>query len=89
MLVSSAPVPDPLAQADRRAARRLIVKDAADDARRQSNTGCPFAPRCAFAADVCRDTRPALLEIGHGRTVACHLFDPDAKHPQSREGAFT
>jgi oligopeptide/dipeptide ABC transporter ATP-binding protein len=89
MLVSSSPVPDPLAQADRRAARRLIVKDAAGDARRQSNTGCPFAPRCAFSADVCRKARPALLEISPGRTVACHLFDPDAEHPQSRQGALT
>jgi peptide/nickel transport system ATP-binding protein len=88
MLVNSAPVPDPLAQANRRAARKLIMKDAAGDVRRQSNTGCPFAPRCAFSADVCRDTRPALLKISPGRTVACHLFDPDSKHPQSREGAL-
>ena len=89
MLVSSAPVPDPLAQADRRAARKQVVRDAAGDAPTPANAGCPFAARCAFTADVCRTTRPQLLEIGRGHTVACHLFDPDAKHPQRRQGALT
>ncbi|WP_194923436.1 dipeptide ABC transporter ATP-binding protein [Catenulispora pinisilvae] len=34
--------------------------------------GCPFAPRCAFAVDLCRTTEPELLEIGQGRAAACH-----------------
>jgi oligopeptide/dipeptide ABC transporter ATP-binding protein len=89
MLVSSAPVPDPIAQAGRRAARKLIVQEIPGDVHHQGSTGCPFAPRCAFVADVCRDTRPALLEMGRSRAVACHLFDPDAQHPQRREGAFS
>jgi oligopeptide/dipeptide ABC transporter ATP-binding protein len=34
--------------------------------------GCPFAPRCAYATDVCRTTRPPLVELAPGRDVACH-----------------
>jgi len=33
--------------------------------------GCPFAPRCAHAADICRH-RPALLqEVARGHATAC------------------
>jgi oligopeptide/dipeptide ABC transporter ATP-binding protein len=35
-------------------------------------TGCPFAPRCEFVIDRCRETEPELLEIGRGRAAACH-----------------
>ncbi|GAA1969459.1 ABC transporter ATP-binding protein [Catenulispora subtropica] len=35
-------------------------------------TGCPFAPRCEFVLDRCRETEPELLEIGLGRAAACH-----------------
>ena len=34
--------------------------------------GCAFAPRCAFASDLCRHTVPALAPAGSGRLVACH-----------------
>ncbi|WP_127903960.1 ABC transporter ATP-binding protein [Solirhodobacter olei] len=34
-------------------------------------TGCAFGPRCSFANDACRATRPELAEIGPGRQVAC------------------
>ncbi|MGC5168136.1 ABC transporter ATP-binding protein [Luteimicrobium sp. DT211] len=33
--------------------------------------GCRFAPRCPFAAEVCRTVTPPLLQIGVGRQVAC------------------
>jgi oligopeptide/dipeptide ABC transporter ATP-binding protein len=32
--------------------------------------GCPFAPRCAFAQDRCREGRPELRELDGGR-VRC------------------
>jgi len=35
-------------------------------------TGCPFAPRCAAASEVCREVAPALRAIGPGRQAACH-----------------
>jgi len=34
-------------------------------------SGCPFAPRCEFRRAVCRDTMPALEDIG-GQARACH-----------------
>ncbi len=37
--------------------------------------GCLFAPRCAFAMDICRSTRPELITVGT-RSVRCHLVNP-------------
>jgi peptide/nickel transport system ATP-binding protein len=34
--------------------------------------GCPFHPRCRAVTDICRTERPALVERGDGRQVACH-----------------
>jgi len=39
--------------------------------------GCHFHPRCPFVMPVCRETEPALLRLGSGRSVACHLHDPE------------
>ena len=33
--------------------------------------GCAFAPRCAFADAACHADRPALLDMGRDREVAC------------------
>jgi oligopeptide/dipeptide ABC transporter ATP-binding protein len=38
-------------------------------------SGCRFHPRCKFAVDKCRETRPILLEIKPGHRVACHKAD--------------
>ena len=37
-----------------------------------SDDGCPFAPRCVHAEDVCRRTDPPLTPLGRGR-AACHV----------------
>ncbi|WP_439580468.1 ABC transporter ATP-binding protein [Elioraea sp.] len=37
--------------------------------------GCPFAPRCPFAEEVCRNATPPLVETSPGRRVACHFAD--------------
>ncbi len=34
-------------------------------------TGCPFAPRCRFAQDRCREALPQLREITPGRHARC------------------
>lgn len=34
--------------------------------------GCPFAPRCPEAEDICRESDPGLTPLGRGR-VACHV----------------
>jgi oligopeptide transport system ATP-binding protein len=36
-------------------------------------TGCEFHPRCPYAQDICREKRPALLEVVPGRFSACHF----------------
>lgn len=36
--------------------------------------GCRFHPRCKEAMDICRQTKPADLDLGDGHIVACHLY---------------
>ncbi len=33
--------------------------------------GCRFAPRCAYAQDICREKEPPLAEVGPGHASAC------------------
>jgi oligopeptide/dipeptide ABC transporter ATP-binding protein len=40
---------------------------------REIPTGCRFQTRCPHALEVCRTEEPALLDMGDGRKVACHL----------------
>jgi peptide/nickel transport system ATP-binding protein len=37
--------------------------------------GCRFAPRCRYAADVCRQAQPPLREIEAGHKAACVLAE--------------
>ncbi len=36
--------------------------------------GCRFHPRCPQATERCRQERPAMIEVGAGHRVACHLY---------------
>jgi oligopeptide/dipeptide ABC transporter ATP-binding protein len=47
--------------------------------------GCPFAPRCWMAAQVCRDERPDLRETRPGHWAACH-FAGEVEAPASHVG---
>ena len=38
-------------------------------------SGCPFAPRCPKATDVCRNTLPPRRETTIGHFVACHQVE--------------
>jgi oligopeptide/dipeptide ABC transporter ATP-binding protein len=38
-------------------------------------SGCPFAPRCPKATDVCRNTLPPRRETAIGHFVACHQVE--------------
>jgi oligopeptide transport system ATP-binding protein len=42
-------------------------------------SGCHFHPRCPFAMPVCSEVEPALITAPGGRSVACHLHDPQMK----------
>ena len=37
--------------------------------------GCHFHPRCLKAMGVCSKESPRWTELGHGRGVACHLYN--------------
>ncbi|HEY5301383.1 MAG TPA: ABC transporter ATP-binding protein [Acetobacteraceae bacterium] len=38
--------------------------------------GCRFHPRCKLAMPVCRERRPALIDVGERHRVACHAVTP-------------
>lgn len=43
----------------------------------EGRKGCPFAHRCPFVMDVCRNERPELKAIEPGHEVACHYTFAD------------
>jgi peptide/nickel transport system ATP-binding protein len=43
--------------------------------------GCPFAPRCPFAFDRCREETPEVQVFGQDRQVACHLYPTHSSLP--------
>jgi len=57
-------------RADRRP-RTLLAGDLPSATR--PPPGCKFHTRCPRAMDVCRTTQPALVTLGDGRQIACHL----------------
>lgn len=70
-LLLAAPVADPAVQRRRRTAVPMLERPAADAA---ATSGCPFAPRCPFATDQCRQSRPEPRSLADGRVVACHRY---------------
>ncbi|HEX6979028.1 MAG TPA: oligopeptide/dipeptide ABC transporter ATP-binding protein [Alphaproteobacteria bacterium] len=62
-------VPDP--SSFNGAGSRAPAADAEVEA--DTESGCPFAPRCPRARAVCRSERPLLLEVAPGRSAACHF----------------
>jgi oligopeptide/dipeptide ABC transporter ATP-binding protein len=50
----------------------LLPGEAASTA--SSAGGCPFAPRCAYAAGRCHEEAPALREVGAGHSASCHFL---------------
>ncbi len=37
--------------------------------------GCPFNPRCEMCMNECCDEYPAVIDLGGGHLVSCHLYD--------------
>jgi peptide/nickel transport system ATP-binding protein len=50
-------------------------------------TGCAFASRCPWAADICRTDTPPRKELHEGRNFVCHEPDATFKKANSQEGA--
>ena len=69
-LLAAIPVADPELEARR---PRAIVSGEVPSALNPPS-GCHFHPRCPQAMDQCRRIDPALLDLGEGRSVACHLY---------------
>jgi len=69
-LLAAAPMPDPEVQRQRRAARKVGLRDGAD----VGPEACPFAPRCPHALEICRAERPLLESTPEGPLVACHRW---------------
>ena len=42
--------------------------------------GCPFAPRCPRAMDVCREAYPAAVEVADTHSVSCWLHTDRDEH---------
>ncbi len=72
MLISSIPVPDPIAQAARRELRQTFI-NAEPPSPASLPPGCPFENRCPVAMDVCREEMPAPTPTHDGGSVRCHL----------------
>jgi oligopeptide transport system ATP-binding protein len=68
-LLSAVPVADPVLERQR---QRIVVRGEVPSALNPP-PGCRFHPRCAQAMAVCRSADPPLVELGAGRSVACHL----------------
>jgi oligopeptide/dipeptide ABC transporter ATP-binding protein len=83
-LLASAPVPDPDEQRRRRALghkpRDLDVDHL------QGSDNCPFAPRCPYAIDVCRTSRPEVEKAPGSSLVACHRWKELASNRQTNQG---
>ncbi|THF85486.1 ABC transporter ATP-binding protein [Deinococcus sp. KSM4-11] len=76
-LLDSAPVADPRVQRRRNAAeaaRKALRPVASTTAVTHPTGGCPFAPRCTYAIEVCRAESPPLVATDAGGLTACHRY---------------
>lgn len=81
-LLAAVLVADPTLQNKRRADRQSSVAVTTANAPTPNPAGCPFAPRCPSAADVCHTAKPADTPVDDS-IVACHLYDPSSGHPDA------
>lgn len=44
----------------------------------QDISGCPFAPRCEYCMQACREETPPCTDISDTHSVSCWLMHPDA-----------
>ncbi len=68
-LLSSVPIADP----DQEAQKERVILEGDVPSPINLPQGCNFAGRCPSACDVCRQSKPALVEVKPGHKVACHL----------------
>ena len=66
-LISAIPKPTPELKRD----RREIILRGDPPSPMNPPKGCAFHPRCPYAAEVCKQSVPALTNVDYGRTAAC------------------
>lgn len=64
-LLKSSPLPDPAAQRARQTDDPQLELVESDE-----RSGCPFAPRCEYAIEICRRDRPPMVD-----GAACHRLN--------------
>lgn len=76
-LRAASPIPDP-------SARKALVRLSGEiPSAAAPPSGCHFHPRCPFATELCQREAPKTVEPVQGRTVACHLHDPNHRDAMS------
>ena len=68
-LLSAVPIPDPELEKEK---KRIILQGDVPSPIDLPH-GCPFAGRCMYVCDKCREERPELREVRPGHFVACHV----------------
>ncbi|MBR1780624.1 MAG: ATP-binding cassette domain-containing protein [Oscillospiraceae bacterium] len=68
-LISAAPIPKP--KVDRQRERILLTGEVPSPI--NPPKGCNFCTRCKYATERCKTEDPALVDVGGGHMVACHM----------------
>lgn len=71
-LISASPVADP----DEAALKQRIILEGEVPSPIDPPKGCPFAPRCRYATELCDREMPKIYEYDN-RKVACNLYSPE------------
>lgn len=71
-LISAAPIADPHLAKEK---KRIILKGEVPSPLNPP-VGCPFAGRCRYASEACRQKKPEIYEYDN-RKVACNLYSPE------------
>lgn len=70
-LLSAVPIPDP----DLEKQKKRIILEGDVPSPIDVPKGCPFAGRCRYCKDKCREERPELREYKPGHQAACHYIE--------------
>jgi len=67
-LLSAIPIPDPEVSRS----RHRVVLEGDVPSPINPPKGCKFHTRCPYAMDICRETRPEMIDVENGHRCACH-----------------